>query len=94
MLYKIREFYLKKIFCNEIIEKIFYYLIPDPYPLYNLLKIDKIYNVSNPVDDYKHYVTMYNRYAIQRCIKCNKISMVVIRNKYKTKIIDFGLCYH
>ena len=94
MLYKIREFYLKKIFCNEIIEKIFYHLIPDPYPLYNLLKIDKKYNVSNPVDDYKHYVTMYNRYAIQRCIKCKKISMVVIRNKYKTKIIDFGLWYH
>ena len=49
MLYKIREFYLKKIFCNEIIEKIFYYLIPNPYPLYNLFQhvTQLIKNIKN-----------------------------------------------
>lgn len=92
MIYKIKEYYLKKIFNDDIIEKIFFYLMPKPYSLYNLLKIDKKYNVSHPLGNYEHYVTIYNSCSVQRCVKCNKISMVVFRNKYKT--IDFGLCNH
>jgi hypothetical protein len=98
MLYKYREKYLKRLFPEEIVENIMIKLIPKCYDLYNLLKISRKYDVTNPIEDYNHYVTTYKfdieDCSIQRCKICNKIIFMIISGNKKMKTIDFKLCRH